>query len=182
MAFSDSDKNIVKRKAAFRCCRCQRIGVEIHHIIPIREGGEDNIDNAAPLCAKCHADFGDNPMKRRELREMRDWWYEQAANMFKLSPYDEQATEKLSALVQAVQEKNNELNELKSFLRAFIYKKIDGITPDSTASDVTTIINSMTLNVPNPRILGHGHFGEGPMNIINSESGSVPYDDKGEKT
>jgi hypothetical protein len=183
MAFSESDKMIVKRKAAFRCCRCQQIGVEIHHIIPEKEGGENHIDNAAPLCAKCHADFGDNPMKRKELRGMRDWWYEKAVNMFKLSPYDEEAIGKLSALVEAVQDNKNEIYGLKTFLKEFVNRKIDDITPDSSAAYATTIINTMTLNAPLPAIHMYGYSGKGSGsgNIVSSESGSVPFDDKGEK-
>ena len=182
MAFSERDKNIVKKKSAFRCCRCQQIGVEIHHIIPEKEGGKDDIDNAAPLCAKCHADFGDNPTKRKELREMRDWWYEQATNMFKLNPYDEQATEKLSALVQAVQENKNELYELKAFLRNFMNEKIESITPDSYAADATTVINSLTIKVPMPRLHMYGHSEESSTNVVISESVKDTFDDKGEQS
>ena len=69
-------------RAAFRCCRCQAIGPEIHHIIPEEFGGSDNIDNAAPLCPNCHADFGANPEKRKMITEMRNWWYERAKEMF----------------------------------------------------------------------------------------------------
>lgn len=76
MAFSEKLKLEVRRMTAFRCCRCQSIGVEVHHIIPQADGGPGTIANAAPLCAKCHADFGANPAKRKEIIEMRDWWYE----------------------------------------------------------------------------------------------------------
>ncbi|MGD0400389.1 MAG: HNH endonuclease [Syntrophobacteraceae bacterium] len=63
----------VKHRAAFRCCWRQAIGVEVHHIVPESQGGPDTIDNVAPLCVKCHADFGDDPHKRNEIGEMRDW-------------------------------------------------------------------------------------------------------------
>src|SRR5262245_33993057 len=76
MPFSESLKVQVKKMAAFRCCRCHDIGVDIHHIIPQAHGGTDDIDNAAPLCQNCHDRFGANPEKRKEIRQMRDWWYE----------------------------------------------------------------------------------------------------------
>ena len=76
MPFNEQIKKDVKKKAAFRCCRCHEIGIEIHHMIPQAEGGLDDIDNAAPLCPNCHTNFGANPEKRKELRQMRDWWYE----------------------------------------------------------------------------------------------------------
>lgn len=55
--FPEAVKKLVKEKAHFRCCRCQNIGVEVHHIIPEKDGGTDDVDNAAPLCQKCHAIF-----------------------------------------------------------------------------------------------------------------------------
>ena len=63
MPFSEKVKLEVKRKAAFRCCRCQAIGIDVHHIIPESEGGSDDIDNATPLCQNQHDQFGDNPKK-----------------------------------------------------------------------------------------------------------------------
>jgi HNH endonuclease len=73
--FPEPIRNEVRRRSAFRCCRCQKISVEVHHIIPSAEGGPDTLENAAPLCPSCHSDFGANPVKRKEIREMRDWWY-----------------------------------------------------------------------------------------------------------
>lgn len=66
----------MKKMAAFQCCRCREIGIDIHHIIPQADGGSDDIENAAPLCQNCHSRFGANPEKRKEIRQMRDWWYE----------------------------------------------------------------------------------------------------------
>jgi len=81
--FPESIKKLVKAKAHFQCCRCRNIGVEVHHIIPQKDGGPNNFDNAAPLCKNCHTDFGDNPMKRKEIKEMRDWWYKKCDEMYK---------------------------------------------------------------------------------------------------
>jgi len=64
--FSESVKKEVREKAAFRCCRCHSIGVEVHHIIPKKDGGTADIDNEAPLCPNCHDWFGDNPKKRNK--------------------------------------------------------------------------------------------------------------------
>ena len=76
MPFSDALKLQVKKMAAFRCCRCHEIGIDIHHIIPQAKGGSDDIDNAAPLCQNCHNRFGANAEKRKEIRQMREWWYD----------------------------------------------------------------------------------------------------------
>jgi len=76
MPFSEKTKLDAKRRSAFRCCVCQHVFVEVHHIIPQEEGGPDSLDNAAPLCSRCHDLYGDNPRKRKQLREMRDYWWE----------------------------------------------------------------------------------------------------------
>ena len=76
MSFSEKIKEEVKKKAGFRCVICQEPFVEIHHIVPKKEGGEDTIENAAPLCSRCHDLYGDNPTKRKQIRQMRDYWYE----------------------------------------------------------------------------------------------------------
>jgi len=75
MGFSEELKLKVKRRSAFQCCRCREIGVEVHHIVPEADGGADVEENAAPLCPNCHTRFGDNPKKRKEIKQMRDWWY-----------------------------------------------------------------------------------------------------------
>lgn len=76
MAFSEKVKLEAKRRACFRCVICQEPFVEIHHILPQAHGGKDTIENAAPLCASCHDLYGGNPEKRKQIREMRDHWFE----------------------------------------------------------------------------------------------------------
>lgn len=87
MAFSELVKLSVKRKAHFRCCICQAIGVEVHHILPQAEGGPDTEDNAAPLCPTCHDTYGANPQKRKFIRETRDFWYDFCERRFVTDPY-----------------------------------------------------------------------------------------------
>lgn len=76
MAFAESVKASVRRRAHFTCCLCKTLGVEIHHIEPQEEGGSDSEDNAAPLCPSCHETYGANRLKRKFIREARDFWYE----------------------------------------------------------------------------------------------------------
>ncbi|MEK6818861.1 MAG: HNH endonuclease [Nanoarchaeota archaeon] len=76
MVFTEAVKLEVKTKAHYKCCICNSFGfVEVHHIIPQAQDGSDDLDNAAPLCTKCHDDFGGNSDKRRWIREKRDFWY-----------------------------------------------------------------------------------------------------------
>lgn len=59
-----------------RCCVCRAVGIEVHHIVPLADGGPDELENAAPLCPSCHETYGANPQKRKFIRESRDLWYE----------------------------------------------------------------------------------------------------------
>jgi hypothetical protein len=79
MPFSESLKADLRRRSDMRCCICQNIGVEIHHIIPEAESGPDTEENAAPLCPSCHETYGANPTKRKFIREARDNWLEACA-------------------------------------------------------------------------------------------------------
>lgn len=82
MAFSETIKKQVRRNSHFACCLCKSIGVEIHHIVPQEEGGQDTADNAAPLCPSCHEMYGANPTKRKFIIEARDHWFEICATRY----------------------------------------------------------------------------------------------------
>ena len=94
MAFSERIKLAVKEKSCFRCVVCHKPFVEIHHIIPLCDGGDDTENNAAPLCAGCHDLYGGNSSKRKQIREMRDHWYDAMERRYNgeldiLEPIDE---------------------------------------------------------------------------------------------
>lgn len=80
MSFTEKVKLEAKRKSAFRCVICREPFVEIHHIIPQEEGGPDTLDNAAPLCSSCHDLYGGNPYKRKQIKQMKDYWFELVEN------------------------------------------------------------------------------------------------------
>ena len=48
MSFTKEVKKEVMGKAGYCCCICHRssVSVEVHHIKPQAEGGDDSIDNA----------------------------------------------------------------------------------------------------------------------------------------
>jgi hypothetical protein len=79
MPFTDAVKLEAKRRAHFLCVVCHQPWVEVHHIVPQEHGGPDAIANAAPLCGSCHLRYGGNPDLRKQLREMRDFWWERCA-------------------------------------------------------------------------------------------------------
>lgn len=77
MAFSEKVKKEARKLCDGKCVMCKKeIALEIHHIIPQEENGNDTLDNAAPLCANCHEIYGGNPTKRKLIRDLRDNWYE----------------------------------------------------------------------------------------------------------
>ena len=78
MSFSRKLRLKVLWRAQYRCCVCQKVSLslEVHHVIPVASGGDDTEENAAPLCPVCHSDFGDNPAKRKAIKDRRDYWYE----------------------------------------------------------------------------------------------------------
>lgn len=76
MAFTNSLRAAVRKRAHFRCCLCHALGVDIHHIVPSANGGPDTEENAAPLCQSCHSTYGGNPEKRSFIREARSCWFE----------------------------------------------------------------------------------------------------------
>ena len=74
--FPESLKREVRVRANGRCCICEDILVDIHHIVPAKDGGDNTETNAAPLCPSCHRKFGNNPDHRKMIRERRDAHYE----------------------------------------------------------------------------------------------------------
>lgn len=55
-------RRLVKERDGHICRRCNtqistlaKCGAHAHHIIPLREGGMDTIDNGATLCIPCHS-------------------------------------------------------------------------------------------------------------------------------
>lgn len=130
--------------AAFRCCRCQRVGVQAHHIIPSENGGPDTMDNAAPLCPNCHVDFGDNPLKRKEITQMRDWWYAKVIEIF--APLDGSLLgflERIDALVNSSELGSEVAGALESELVAYlkhVFRSLGPRNARSLASDVLDMI------------------------------------------
>jgi HNH endonuclease len=72
------------------CCVCHTFGgrnMEVHHIVQEAGGGPNTIENAIPLCFKCHAEAGHyNPhhpigtkYSPAELRRHRDEWFKTCA-------------------------------------------------------------------------------------------------------
>lgn len=151
MSFSESIKLGVKKKAMFRCCRCQNIGIDVHHIIPEKDHGPDTFDNAAPLCQNCHDQFGDNPVKRKEITQMRNHWYETVEKM-----YPNQSNvplQEINEQLKQIQINNqSDLSELKSMLRDVSDKVIDNITPGTATVTASGIVNTSAASISSVKL------------------------------
>jgi anti-anti-sigma factor len=147
MPFSEIVKLEVKKRAAFRCCRCEQIGIDVHHIMPEKDGGSDDVDNAAPLCQSCHDQFGDNPLKRKEIRQMRDWWYEICCGRY--SPGENhEISNTLGVLVEKAQTSESNTAELRAMLKRLTEQMIDKITP-ATAQEEASRIEAIVTSEAN---------------------------------
>ena len=136
MPFSEQVKSEAKRKSHFACVICHQAFVEVHHILPQAAGGSDDLTNAAPLCAGCHDLFGENPEKRKQIREMRDLWWElcekRAANPDLLA-----FNQKLDTIQQNQKTQFEMLAEIKQFSLAYYTDLSKRIESTATSSQFT---------------------------------------------
>ena len=144
MPFSEQKKLEVKQKATFRCCRCQNIGVDVHHIVPVKDGGKDDMDNAAPLCPSCHDYYGDNPTKRKEITQMRDWWYEKCQEPWTKKGLDLDVLRQIDAKLESIKLAQTDISDLKPLLKNLSDKLINDMTPETASSTASGIVNTFS--------------------------------------
>lgn len=61
MGFSKEVKDEILVSSARHCCVCHKakgLNIEVHHISPQQQGGDDTAENAIALCFDCHSDAG----------------------------------------------------------------------------------------------------------------------------
>jgi HNH endonuclease len=136
MPFSEPAKLEAKRKAHFCCVVCHQPFVEVHHIIPQAAAGTDDLDNAAPLCALCHDHFGGNPDKRKQIREMRDLWYELCQTRFRDSPTLELA-EAIEDVKGGQQQQAALLSSSKHLLEGFYTQQSEKVSTALTVEQIS---------------------------------------------
>lgn len=151
MAFSEVLKLQVKKKAMFRCCRCQNIGIDVHHILPQKDHGQDTLENAAPLCQNCHDQFGDNPIKRKEITQMRDHWYEIVEKMYPPTSFGEikEINDKLDELI--ITQRKENISELRSMLKNLSNQAIDNMNVDTAQIIASNVVGSSSASLSNVR-------------------------------
>ncbi len=86
MPFPNAVRDAVLVAAGRCCCICHTLAgrnIQVHHIVQEADGGPNTIENAIPLCLRCHADAGHynphHPLGTKyspsELRRHRDEWF-----------------------------------------------------------------------------------------------------------
>ncbi|MCL5114078.1 MAG: HNH endonuclease [Patescibacteria group bacterium] len=151
MAFNQQIIDKVKEKAAFRCCRCQEIGIEAHHILPQKDKGPDTFENAAPLCPNCHSYFGDNPIKRKEITQMRDWWYKVAERRYLTADVNYGLLNEINSKVEAITTNQDKaLVDLKETLKKVAFDTIDQMTAGTARVTASGIANASVSPSPSP--------------------------------
>jgi len=86
MPFNEKIKEDAMIACGRHCCICHKFcgnKMEVHHITPQKDDGEDTFENAIPLCFDCHAEVGaynsSHPkgvrFSKTELKRHRDNWY-----------------------------------------------------------------------------------------------------------
>lgn len=163
MAFSEKVKLQAKRKSHFQCCICKEPFVEVHHINPQKDGGSDDLENAAPLCASCHDRYGGNPEKKKQIREMRDLWWEICETRY----YDTDRKllfEKLDGISAAIEKtelaKESQLEQIRSAYLDFHKTKVEKVQASeslqelSSATGISSFASEITIC---PKCSGHVH-------------------------
>jgi hypothetical protein len=140
-----------KRRANYRCVVCQGFWVEVHHIIPEAQGGPDTIENAAPLCAGCHHQYGGNPELRKQLREMRDFWWERCRQAQYIT-VDAGLAQKVDALhvalIQGQKRQSEVLSEVKGIVLQQLNNAQQQVMASGTVANVLTAVSSLGSGLP----------------------------------
>jgi hypothetical protein len=132
--------------------------LDVHHIEPEADGGPDVIENAAPVCNNCHRLYGHDSAKRKELRAIRDWWWERCARIDDAQM--SRAGERLDQMFQAYQksharEQARLLEEMKTFIATELREQAAKV---SSVDTITDLIQASTRSSS----YGEGPYGAGP--------------------
>lgn len=145
MPFPESVKREAKQKAHYKCVICHKPFVEVHHIIPQHESGPDTLDNTAPLCGYCHDVYGGNPAKRKQIREMREFWWDFCANV-PTYPIEMELNKKLDTISESLHQSlltqdrlSRALDDIKAVLKHYYTESADRLSSAQTLSEVAKV-------------------------------------------
>jgi len=148
VAFSEPIKKEARRRSNFICAFCHGRGfMEVHHLVPESLDGPDTIENACPLCPTCHNDYGDNPGKRLQLREMRDTlWETNEKNSFPAERILTEGFERIQERIDAGIVKQSQLySELKELFLSFHATSMETINAAGTIGELTRVADIVAV-------------------------------------
>ena len=155
MGFTENTKKEIRKKAMFKCCFCENLDIEVHHIVPENEGGLDDMSNGAPLCPNCHKRYGNDSSKRKRIIEARDNWYETVERVY---PDNREVSrlEDISIKLDELQDNQISLDEFKTELRKYadeaINEAINKMTLGTAASTASGIANASVSPSASPSL------------------------------
>jgi HNH endonuclease len=151
MDFTPTVRLEAKRRANFRCVVCWEPWVEVHHILPKAAGGSGALDNAATLCGGCHQKYGGNRELRKQLREMRDWWWERCAATRYItvdSGMAQRIDEIHVSVLQAQKRQDDSLADVKEFLVNRLSVIQDKVMESESVSDAVAVATDAESGAP----------------------------------
>lgn len=144
MGFTEDQKRAAREQAGYRCCWCQIVKfVEVHHIDPLREGGPDELDNAAALCPSCHAEIGDSPMLRKQLRERRDWLYGKVREWYGGDRRNLGTVEEIASIMMVAGADPTRYPELGPALHRLLDEKLAASAGPEIADTASAVVNAV---------------------------------------
>ncbi|MFX1570113.1 MAG: HNH endonuclease [Promethearchaeota archaeon] len=147
MGFTDTIKLEAKRRACYRCCICEKPKfLHVHHIIPSEELGPDTIENAVALCVSCHDLYGHDKVKRKWVKEKRNWWYTQCYNT-RNQAFDIEILQKINEIYEFLESRESRLQSTEEyylFLREQIQSHIQRL--NNVVSDLSLKLTRREVN------------------------------------
>lgn len=149
MPISKKISDEVIRRASYRCSRCQSLPVELCHIIPMRDGGTDNINNLIALCPNCHRMYANGNINREQIISLKNWWLKQVEPSLNSPYFQPELLSNIDFKLKKIQMDNqqgiktiqNEINDLKNTMRNLTDNLINSLNPENISSVVSGIIN-----------------------------------------
>ncbi len=155
MDFPESVKLDAKRRAHYQCVvRRRSVFLHVRHIVPQEEDGPGILDNAAPLCVECHDLHGNDPTKRKWLREARDFWWEHCAKQ-DADPAGLTLLARFDQLQTDVTAGRRELAEVKTLVVEQLRWAISGVSSASTAQGVAQAASATDVQLSHLEALRH---------------------------
>lgn len=69
--FSSAQVRIILRRDRRTCYRCGAEATEADHVVPIAEGGANDLSNGRAICAPCHTEKSNEEQQRGYERRMK---------------------------------------------------------------------------------------------------------------